>query len=102
MRIQGRTPETRRETTRNEGKRRDGKRARTTLVGRLDTPSVERGPLYSASFADWLQRKNLAHEIRSLIGCLLLLARCRLSSPRHAQLRADIRMRTRCIITAYT
>ena len=70
-----------RETARNDEKRREttaGKRARTTLVVPLDTPSVGRGPLYSASPADCLQRKNIAHEIRSLIGCLLPLARCRL------------------------
>ena len=77
-RIRGRTPEKRRETTRNEGKRREGASIRTTLVGPLDPSSVGTGPLYSASPAYWLQRKMLAQEIRSLIGCLLLLARGRL------------------------
>ena len=86
MRIRGRKPEKRRETTRKEGKRWDGKRAGTTLVGPLDTLSVERGHLYSASPADWLQRKILAHEIRLLIGCLLLLARCCLRLHRAAVL----------------
>lgn len=78
MRIRGRSHEKRRETTRYEWKRRDGRRARMTLVGPLDTPSVERGPLYSASPAYWLPKKILSHEPSLLNDCLWLLARCSL------------------------
>jgi len=84
MQIRGRTPGKRRERTTNEGKTRNRKRARTTFVGPLDTPSVGRGPLSSASPADWLQLQILAHELRLLIDCLLLLARCRLRLRRTA------------------
>ena len=54
------------------------------MVGPLDTPSVGRGHLYSASPSAWLQRKILVYVIRWLIGCLLLLAHCGLRLRRAA------------------
>jgi len=72
-----------RETTRDDAQRRETKGqagylkwGRTSLVGALDTPSIEGKPVHRPANVDWLQRKILADELISLIFRLLLLA-CR-------------------------